>query len=101
MARFIPNMREINNLKKQPGVYVECVVAARQLQRFIRMLSPVDEGDYRDSWHIRPRAGSGVNLISSDYKAWWIEKGVRPHGAHPGYRARYVGQRALDLMRGN
>jgi hypothetical protein len=90
--------RAIDRLKRHPGVIRYCQKQARQVVFEIRRKAPVRTGEYRDSWEVHIDRLGRVRIVSSSWKVWFIEKGARPHGGHPGVPAFHVVLRSLRAV---
>lgn len=101
MGEFIPHMANIRRIRTWPTVTEHLLWKGRAVKDVAWQLSPVEEGDYRAAFYVSRRQGpsGGVRIGNTDYKAWWIERGVRAHGLHPGYQAHYVLRIALESSR--
>lgn len=101
MAKFKPNRAAIEALGNSAPVRKVVKQKTEDVKTYVQAYAPVRSGAYKESWRIVPLASGGFSLVSDDWKAWFIEKGVRPHGDNAGFQAMHVVQKALDSVGGD
>ncbi|MGV0717853.1 HK97 gp10 family phage protein [Mycolicibacterium sp. XJ662] len=98
-VRVKQNRQQIENLladklrdEGRPAIAAANRELAEDARRYWRAVAPVDEGDYRDSIHVRPRHDHNrlpaTKVVATDWKSSFIEFGTGGESPTPEFAPR-------------
>lgn len=100
MKTFKFNATGPKTIQELPGVKSALKQKAEAMKVEAVRLSPRNTGAYSRAWKVVYVADSNAyRLVNTDWKAWFIEKGVGAHSGHPGNPALNIATRSIGAAR--